>query len=107
MIVSPSKMLQVDATNAFKALVHQDSRDNSSNETLAGRTKGTPSAVATRRTSSNTEFDLQARRLIIQQVHSKSGSIISQFPNEALLKIREYLSNQPSASLSMHTDLNA
>lgn len=57
-------------------------------------------APVTQRTVSKTEFNTDAQRVVFQLIHPLSDSVVAQFPNESLLKLREYVSDHDGRSAS-------
>lgn len=52
----------------------------------------------------NVEYDQHSGRVIVQKIHRTTGTIINQFPSEALLKIREFFAESSDLSLTMRLD---
>ena len=107
MFVSPGKIAKLQISSA--EITHPGQQDSAPNtdpdqkpekpaklsETIGPRTQMVSSA----------EFDPGLQRLIIQQIHQSSATIISQFPSDIQLKISEYVStSEDTAAPSVDKD---
>lgn len=106
MFVAPVSTLSLGVS----ALVHSADTQSSSKSSFAGQGASSASAQsqpAARRNVSSVQFDKDAKRVIIQQIHANTGAVVSQYPSEAQLKIRQYVAVAAENAPPSHTSLEA
>lgn len=103
MFVSPLHLAKYSLTvESGGSEVRQESSDTSINQ--IGNLNRQPSTTTTGQSVRNVEYDQRSGRVIVQKIHRTSGTIINQFPSEALLKIREFFAESSDVSLTMRLD---
>lgn len=90
MFVSPSHAARLQAPG-ISGLRKDEPVSNSDSTSSSDTARPEQRVQAFTHSVSNVEFDSEAKRVIVRQIHASSGTVLSQYPNEAQLRIRDYI----------------